>query len=106
LLHTVKEKGGKPDRKPYALPYGLKNPYIQKPQVRELSRLCTETLMKLYVHEFAFCTLGTGYGMVSLQQGNGSLSVEGQMLLVWGWVGEIEQKVTGTNVSFLLFACV
>ncbi len=27
LLHTVKEKGGKPDRKPYPLPYGLRNPY-------------------------------------------------------------------------------
>jgi hypothetical protein len=27
LLYTVKEKGGKPDRKPYPLPYGLRNPY-------------------------------------------------------------------------------
>jgi hypothetical protein len=26
LLYTVKEKGGKPDRKPYPLPYGLRNP--------------------------------------------------------------------------------
>jgi hypothetical protein len=26
LLHTVKEKGGNPDRKPYPLPYGLTNP--------------------------------------------------------------------------------
>ncbi len=24
LLYTVKEKGGKPDRKPYPLPYGLR----------------------------------------------------------------------------------
>jgi hypothetical protein len=23
----VKEEGGKPDRKPYPLPYGLRNPY-------------------------------------------------------------------------------
>jgi len=23
----VKEKGGKPDRNPYPLPYGLRNPY-------------------------------------------------------------------------------
>jgi hypothetical protein len=41
-LHTVKEKEGKYDRKPYLLPYGLKNPcrnlksensqeYAQKP---------------------------------------------------------------------------
>jgi hypothetical protein len=29
LLYTVKEKGGKPERKPYPLPYGLRNP--QKP---------------------------------------------------------------------------
>ncbi len=27
LQYTVKEKGGKPDRKPYPLPYGLRNPY-------------------------------------------------------------------------------
>jgi hypothetical protein len=27
LLYTVKEKGGKPDRKPYPLPFGLRNPY-------------------------------------------------------------------------------
>ncbi len=27
LLYTVKEKGGKPNRKPYPLPYGLRNPY-------------------------------------------------------------------------------
>jgi hypothetical protein len=27
LLYTVKEKGGKPDRKPYPLPYGIRNPY-------------------------------------------------------------------------------
>jgi hypothetical protein len=27
LLYTVKEKGGKPDGKPYPLPYGIINPY-------------------------------------------------------------------------------
>jgi hypothetical protein len=27
LLNTVKEKGGKPDRTPHHLPYGLRNPY-------------------------------------------------------------------------------
>jgi hypothetical protein len=27
LLYTVKEKRGKPDRKPYPLSYGLRNPY-------------------------------------------------------------------------------
>jgi hypothetical protein len=43
LLYTVKEKEGKPDRKPHPLPYGLRNPYrnlksensqdyVQKPQ--------------------------------------------------------------------------
>jgi hypothetical protein len=26
VLYTVKEKGGKPDRKPYPLPNGLRNP--------------------------------------------------------------------------------
>jgi hypothetical protein len=27
LLYTLKEKGGKPDRKPYPLAYGSRNPY-------------------------------------------------------------------------------
>jgi hypothetical protein len=27
FLYTVKEKGGKPDRKSYLLPYGLRNPH-------------------------------------------------------------------------------
>jgi hypothetical protein len=27
LMYTVKEKGGKPDRKPHLLFYGLRNPY-------------------------------------------------------------------------------
>jgi hypothetical protein len=27
LLYTVKEKGGKPDRRPHPLPYGFRNPY-------------------------------------------------------------------------------
>jgi hypothetical protein len=47
LLYTVKEKGGKPDRKTHPLPYGFRNPsrnlksensqdYAQKPQ-----RYCT-----------------------------------------------------------------
>ncbi len=52
LLYTVKKKGGNPNRKPYTLPYGLGNP--QKPHVWELSRLCPETSMNLYVHEFGF----------------------------------------------------
>jgi hypothetical protein len=49
LLHTVKEEGGKRDRKPYPLPYGLRNPY------RNLkSENSQETSIKLYVHEFGF----------------------------------------------------
>jgi hypothetical protein len=26
-MYTVKKKGGKPDRKPHTLSYGLRNPY-------------------------------------------------------------------------------
>ncbi len=33
LLYTVKEKGGKTDRKLYPLSFGLRNPYMQKAQV-------------------------------------------------------------------------
>jgi hypothetical protein len=51
LLYAVKEKEGKPERKPYSLPYGLRNPYRN---LSELSSLCPETLMELYDHEFGF----------------------------------------------------
>ncbi len=58
LAVSVKEKGGKHDWKPYPLPYGLRNIYInlksensqdyaQKPQ-----RECN---VRMYVHEFGFC---------------------------------------------------
>ncbi len=49
LLYTVDEKGGNPDRKPYPLPYCLRNPY------RNLkSEIMPRNLNKLYVHEFGF----------------------------------------------------
>jgi hypothetical protein len=62
LQCTVKEKGGKPDRKPYnPLSYGLRNPY-KKPQVSEISRLCPKASSKLYMHGFSFSTeLKHGY---------------------------------------------
>ncbi len=56
LLYTVKEKGGKPDRKPCPLPYCLRKS-VQKPQVWEPSGgLCPDTSTKLHVHEFCFST--------------------------------------------------
>jgi hypothetical protein len=49
LTVSVKEKEGKPDRKPYPLPYGLRNPY------RNLrSENSRDYAQKLYVHEFGF----------------------------------------------------
>jgi hypothetical protein len=52
-LYTVKEKGGKPDRKAHPLFYGLRN-LLRKLKSGELSRLCPEISKKLYVHEFGF----------------------------------------------------
>ncbi len=53
LLCTVKEKGGKTDRKSYPLHYGgLINKSILKTQVWELSSLWPEIVQ--YVHEFGF----------------------------------------------------
>ncbi len=50
LLYIVKEKGGKPDRKLYTLPYGLRNPY------RNLKYENSQNeAQKLSVHEFGFC---------------------------------------------------
>ncbi len=56
LLCTVKEKGGKSEKNPYSLSSLWFKKSIQKPQVWELLRLCTETSTKLYVHEFGFST--------------------------------------------------
>ena len=72
FLQCVKEKGGKPDRKPYPLPYGLRNPYrnlksensqdyVEKPQ-RNL------TFMNLasgrYVYRVPLCTVILACGLV------------------------------------------
>ncbi len=54
LTVSVKEKGGKPYRKPYPLLHGLRNPYRNLKS--ELPRLCPETSTWLEVHEFGFCT--------------------------------------------------
>jgi hypothetical protein len=54
LLYTVKEKEGKPDRKPHPLPYGLRNPYRNLKSENSVSRLCPDTSKKLYVHVFGF----------------------------------------------------
>jgi hypothetical protein len=65
LLYNVKEKGGKPDRKPYPLPYGLGNlyrnlksensqDYAQKPQqyftfMNSASELCPHVECRIAV---------------------------------------------------------
>jgi hypothetical protein len=55
LTVSVKEKGGKPDRKPYPLPYDLRNPYrtLKSENPQDYAQ---KTSMKLCVHEFGFCT--------------------------------------------------
>ncbi len=50
LLNTIKEKWGKPDRKPCPFLYVLRNACTQKPQVWELSTLCPETSTKLFMN--------------------------------------------------------
>jgi hypothetical protein len=54
ILYTVKEKGGKPDRKPYppSLPYDLRYPY--RNLKLENSQDYVQTSTKWYVHEFGF----------------------------------------------------
>ncbi len=52
LLYTEQEKGGKPDRKPYPLLNGLRNPYRN---LKSENPQCPETSTKLYFHEFGFC---------------------------------------------------
>jgi hypothetical protein len=53
LTVSVKEKGGKPDRKPYPLPYGLRNPHRNLKS--DNSQVYTyKTSTTLYVHEFGY----------------------------------------------------
>jgi hypothetical protein len=55
LTVSVKEKGGKPDRKPYLLPYGLGNPYRNLKS--ETSHGYAQKLQtKFYIHYFGFRT--------------------------------------------------
>jgi hypothetical protein len=46
-MYTVKEKGGKPDRKPFPLPYGVRDPH------RNLKNM-PKNLNEIVVHEFCF----------------------------------------------------
>ncbi len=55
LLYTVKEKGGKPDRKPNPLPYGLRNPYsnLRSENSQVMPRNLNEIVRDLSSHEIA-----------------------------------------------------
>jgi hypothetical protein len=55
LLYTLKEKEGKPDRKPYTLPYCLSNPYRNLES--ENSQDYAQKPQQLYVYEFSFSVL-------------------------------------------------
>jgi hypothetical protein len=61
LTVSVKEKGGKPDRKPHPLHYGLRNPSRNLKSENSISCTCgievpAGTSMKLNIHEFSFST--------------------------------------------------
>ncbi len=61
LLYTEKDKGGKPDRKPYALlPYGLRNPY------RNLQFLRTLKIMPRNLNEIVRSWIRLHYGQSTL----------------------------------------
>jgi hypothetical protein len=57
--YFVKEKGGKPDRRPCPLLYVLRNPYRELRTFKKMP----ETPMKLYVHDFGFCKLIYAYSI-------------------------------------------
>jgi hypothetical protein len=53
FMYTVKEKAGKPDRKPHPLTYGLRNQYrILKTENSQDYAQKLQT--KLHAHEFGF----------------------------------------------------
>jgi hypothetical protein len=58
LLYTVKAKGGKPHRKPYSLPYDLRNPYRNLKTDTSNSQYYAQKPNKIvYVHDFGFRAL-------------------------------------------------
>jgi hypothetical protein len=61
MLYNVKEKGGRPDRKPrkpYPLPYGLRN--LKR---NRTLKICPETSRKLYVHDFGLLSPSVLYAV-------------------------------------------
>jgi hypothetical protein len=46
LTVSVKEKGGKPDRKPYPLSYGLGNPYLISGTLKIMPRNLNEIVRR------------------------------------------------------------
>ena len=72
LLYTVKEKGGKPDRKPYPLPYSVRNPYrnlkfensqdyAQKPQQNCTFMNSASCVWSVLALRTLFCTMYKHY---------------------------------------------
>jgi hypothetical protein len=59
LQYTVKEKGEKPDTKPYPLPYCLRNPHRNLKSKKTL-KIVPRNLKKLYDHEFGCRSRSTG----------------------------------------------
>jgi hypothetical protein len=55
VQYTVKEKGGKPDRKTHTPPFGIRNPCrnIKSENSQDCAQ-APETSTKLYVNEFGF----------------------------------------------------
>jgi hypothetical protein len=53
LRRRKEEKGGKTDRKPYLLPYGLRNP--NRNLKSENSQDFAQKPQEMYVHEFGIC---------------------------------------------------
>jgi hypothetical protein len=78
LLYSGKEKGGKPDRKPHPLPYGLRNPYRNLKS--ENSQDYAQKLQKnwtfmnsasgRYVYRVPLCTVILAFGLVVITYSN------------------------------------
>jgi hypothetical protein len=63
LCYTVKEKGAKPDRKPFPLPYGLRNPYRNLKSVNS-QHFAWKTSTK-FINRIKTVKLTLWYGIVS-----------------------------------------
>ncbi len=82
---TLKKKGGKPDRKPYPLPYGLRNLY------RNLKSENSQDYAQKPQRDFTFMNSASGDKYLHDGLGPGNLEFFGPQMALAYWLDAISQ---------------